>query len=375
MNNEQRTIRGFTLIELLVAIGLLAMVMSFASVIFRVTVGSHRTALANAEVMQKLRAITDQLNADFKGLQKDAPLFIWFRQDPNDPNQRYDQIMFFSDGDFQSTQLYNGNPAVPANIGKPVIGNVARIYYGQARSRDSRYNAMIYPFYLLSEDRVLARRQHILTDDPDLYIWPDANDVNGTFDNVDGAPDGYNYNEIFEHDRLSLAKWKALDVTEYDVKGGTDTILNMCFDRPPWFDVRDATTFHKLMCEGVSSFTIQWACWDLAYNTFHWFPSDDPDGSGTYSHFDLVRIDGFPSNPPTTFMSGYTDFDVFGVFFNIPNASQINYWGIASLMRYNPNNFFPYGFYPEALKFTFTLYDSKGVIKHGRTFTHIVYLD
>jgi hypothetical protein len=28
-----------------------------------------------------------------------------------------------------------------------------------------------------------------------------------------------------------------------------------------------------------------------------------------------------------------------------------------------------------ALKFTFTLYDSKGIIKEGRTFTHIVYLD
>jgi hypothetical protein len=27
-----------------------------------------------------------------------------------------------------------------------------------------------------------------------------------------------------------------------------------------------------------------------------------------------------------------------------------------------------------ALKFTFTLYDSKGVIKNGKTFTHIVYL-
>jgi hypothetical protein len=28
-----------------------------------------------------------------------------------------------------------------------------------------------------------------------------------------------------------------------------------------------------------------------------------------------------------------------------------------------------------ALKFTFTLYDSRGVLKEGRTFTHIVYLD
>jgi len=318
--------------------------------------------LANAEIMQKLRAITDQLNADFKGLQKDAPLLIWFRQDPNDPNQRYDQIMFFSDGDFQSTQLYNGNPAIPANTGKPVIGNVARIYYGQARSRDSRYNAMKYPFYLLSEDRVLARRQHILTDDPDLYIWPNPNDVAATFDT--------SKNELYEHDSLSLAQWKTVNRDAYD-----NPILNACFDYPPWFDVRDATTFHKLMCEGVSSFTIQWAYWDPAYNTFHWFPSDDPDGSGTYSHFELVRLDGFPYSEPDPPEPAYTDFDVFGVFFNIPNASQINYWGIASLMRYNPNNYFPYGFYPEALKFTFTLYDSKGVIKHGRTFTHIVYLD
>ena len=28
-----------------------------------------------------------------------------------------------------------------------------------------------------------------------------------------------------------------------------------------------------------------------------------------------------------------------------------------------------------ALKFTFTLFDSMGIIKEGRTFTHIVYLD
>jgi hypothetical protein len=30
--------------------------------------------------------------------------------------------------------------------------------------------------------------------------------------------------------------------------------------------------------------------------------------------------------------------------------------------------------YPIAFKFTFTLYDSKAIIKQGRTFTHIVYL-
>jgi len=375
MNYEPRTNKAFTLIELLVAIAILAMVVVFAGVIFKVCVESHRTAIANTEIMQKLRAITDQLNSDFKGLQTDAPLLIWFRQDPNDPSQRYDQIMFFADGDFQSTQLYDGKPLIPALTGRPIIGNVARVYYGQAQSLDSRDNIMKYPFYLDRQERLLARRQHILTADPDLY-WPSASNVSGTFDDVDGIPRENNNNEKFEHDSLSLALWKTLDITAYDTSGGTDTILNTCFDFPPWvdIDIRNAQTFHKLMCEGVGNFTIQWAYWDPSYNKFHWFPSDDPDGSGTYSHFDLVKMDKFPWSPSTK--HGYADFDVFGVFFNIP-GTQRNYWGAASLMRYNPNptNKFPYGFYPKALKFTFTLYDSKGVIKNGRTFTHIVYLD
>jgi hypothetical protein len=60
----------------MVAMGILAMVMGFASVIFRVSINAHRTALANAEIMQKVRAITDQLNADFKGLNKDGEIFM-----------------------------------------------------------------------------------------------------------------------------------------------------------------------------------------------------------------------------------------------------------------------------------------------------------
>ena len=33
------------------------------------------------------------------------------------------------------------------------------------------------------------------------------------------------------------------------------------------------------------------------------------------------------------------------------------------------------GIYPKAFRFTFTLYDSKGILEEGKTFTHIVYLD
>ena len=76
--------------ELVVAVALLALVLAFSGIIFKVSIESYRTAAANTEIMQKLRVITDQLNADFRGLQKDAPLMVWFQQDPTDPNQRYD---------------------------------------------------------------------------------------------------------------------------------------------------------------------------------------------------------------------------------------------------------------------------------------------
>jgi len=375
MNNEQQTANGFTLIELMVAIGLLAIVLSFAGVIFNAGINTHRTALANAEIMRKLRAITDQLDSDFQGLCKDAPLMIFFRQEPRSDPNRYDQIMFFADGDFQSTQPYDGDPLVPALTGMPIRGNVARIYYGQAYSLDRSDGTMKYPFYLEKEDRVLARRQHILSADPNLALWPNPADVNGTFGAIDLVSGRYG-NDVNEHDSLSLAQWQVLDTGVYDVAGGN--ILDICFDFLPYMDVRDARTIHKLMCEGLGSFAVQWAYYDPDYGRFHWFPSDDPDGTGAYSHFDLAKVDIPPASPKV--LPGYPPgFEVFGAFFNIPGSFKINYWAIPSLMRYNPNpsipRRFPSGFYPSALKFTFTLFDSKGVIKQGRTFTHIVYLD
>jgi hypothetical protein len=55
---------------------------------------------------------------------------------------------------------------------------------------------------------------------------------------------------------------------------------------------------------------------------------------------------------------------------NPPKNKKFNEW--------RPENSevigWPKELYPIAFKFTFTLYDSKGIIKEGRTFTHIVYL-
>ena len=310
--------KAFTIIELLTAVGLLAMVITFAGLIFKVSIEGQRTASANAEIMGKLRAITDQLNVDFKGIRTDAPILIWFEQNPDDPNQRYDQIMFFADGDFQSIQPYDGSPGEPADTGEPISGSVARIHYGQAQP----------------DPNLLARRQHILTADPALALFDMSN-----FDE--------NRNERYEHDSLSLSQWQTVQAAEYDTP-----IIPTCFDYRPLVNTDDRLTYHKLICEGVGSFAIQCAYWDLVDDALRWYPSDDPDNDGDDSDTDF--------NSPSL-----GDIDIFGNYFNVPDATgptTIDHWEPIST------------FYPNALRFTFRLYDSRGVLKGGRRFTHIVYL-
>jgi prepilin-type N-terminal cleavage/methylation domain-containing protein len=304
--------KAFTLIELVVAIALLAMVFAFTAAIFQVGISSYRTAAANAEIMQKLRAITDQLNADFRGLRPDAPLLMWF-EDAN--GLRFDQIMFFADGDFQSIQWYDAATGEPTPTGgdEPVIGNVARIFYGQAQPDRS----------------LLARRWHILTAGPNIINWP--HDDMSDFDDSTGP---YKLNDFYEHDWLSLIQWKTID---WGIHG--DVIVDTCFSNSnrPLVDTGDPNTLHLLMCDGLGSFTIQWAYWDSS-NELQWYPE--------HSHFVV--------NP-------------FGIYFNVPGS--ITGWRdvLAGANRYDV--------YPEALKFTFRLFDSKGIIKDGRVFTHIVYLE
>lgn len=351
--------RGFTLLELVVAIGVMAMVVVFAGTVFKTSIASYRFASAQAEIMQKFRAVTDQLTNDFRGLRKDAPMFIWFRQDPKDPNQRFDQIMFFADGDFQSTGQW-------AN--KTIVGNVARIYYGQARG----VNSGDYPFYRLPINRILAKRQHILTDDstlppwPNSAVWPNPADMS-TFDDIDSATNLF-YNDLYEFDNMSLSQWQVVPRSDYDGDPGPPVrigILNMCFDKPPAVQKNNPNTLQNLLCENVGSFSIQWAYFESG--RLLWFPSDNPDGVGTYpSHFNL--------NPAYPIKPGYAGFQTFGVFFNMYMGSQINYWATPDLLVFDTGLNFPSTFYPTALKFTFTLYDSQGVFRNGQTFTHIVYL-
>jgi len=100
-----------------------------------------------------------------------------------------------------------------------------------------------------------------------------------------------------------------------------------------------------LMAEGVGSFEIQWAIGPYAIS--RWWPSSELDDKGNLIYPDFAEpVPGL----------------AFGDYFNMAGGVTVANWvGLQTL--------------PRALKFTFTLYDSLGIYKDGKRFTHIVYLD
>jgi len=359
MNYEPKTKNGFTLIELIVAMGILAMIMAFSSVIFRVSINSHRKALANAEIMQKVRAITDQLNADFKGLNKDGEIFMAWVAKPIAPGggsdsnydgyERFDRIVFFANGDFQS---HRTNPTIR--------GNTARICYMLAKKPASiPGRPPIKVDGQKREERILARNLHIITNDASL---PDFFDPNNFTDSQ-----WYAWNNYYEYDKMSLEKWKQMPFD--NKKNALSVITGIKFDVPTiveefWgsnIDPADPNSIHMLLCEGVAEFQIQ--SWYDAQQ--RWIPDVDPDRDGSLSDTDFIMSGG-----------GLDPEAVPGVLYPFPPSGGVKIRNITyPRSQVNRSYFDKIPGLGRALKFTFTLYDSKGILKKGQTFTHIVYLD
>ncbi len=374
MKPRKRLQYGFTLVELSVSIALIIMILGFSAIIFNSSIDSYRLSQAHAEVMMKFRVITDQLKHDFKGLRKDGPILVWFEQSSADPDQRFDQIMFFAEGDFQSYQPYDlvGGFLEPTTTGTQLHGNLARIYYGHAQSLDPN-GAIQIPQNLQSDKRKLARRMHVLSAHPDLRRWYSITTM-ADMDNTRGGTGPSNmYNEIYEHDALSLPQWKAVALNLYDF------VITTCFGTRPWINERTAPqeTLQKLLSSGVSSFRIQWAYWDDNQVTINkdsvlWYPDNNPAGDGTkLSHFQIIE-------------RNLTLKNAFGVYFHIKNQSgsltSPDWYEIgdnALAYEQNAGSYLSFDgkYFPDALKFTFRLYDSKKLLKGGREFSYIVYLD
>jgi len=277
--------KAFTLIEMVTAIAVLVIIISFASVIFKASIDSYRTANANTEIMQKLRAITGQLNKDFEGFCKDGYLYIRNEPKPSRdiyPNSsqqeqvRMDRIYFFTTGDFQSWS----NPNVKSNI--------ARVFWGHdSDSLDETSPPDVIP---LSKCR-LARDVCLIKP-----ITP-------------SSPD-----QIDDSNNISFAQCKA-DEADFDILEGdpNDAAGIMYVSVPTDFSI-DPNNVRRLMCENIGEFRIEWTWGFTALGSLYWEPQ-------------------------------------------------------RAMSELKPNHD-----KPKAIKFTFTLYDSKRILKEGRRFTHIVYL-
>jgi prepilin-type N-terminal cleavage/methylation domain-containing protein len=285
MNNEQRTNKAFTLIELVVAIAILVMVISFAGVIFKVSINAHRTASANAEIMQKLRAITDQLNIDFKGFRKDGYLVLRsellnrneYGNSPAPADFRVDRLFYFSTGDSQSWKDTS------------VRSNITKVYFGH----DSRsLNDTAFPVSKWS----LARDAKLIT--------PGFSDI--------------------DTNSISYAEFKANVVgTENEAQNLLMSGILIDIQNNP-DDVRE------LMCQNVGEIKIEWT-------------------NGVKAPGDMILW--------------------FGLL--LPSGYPVEALGPPYIATWTPVTAEQY--WPKALRFTFKIYDSKGILKQGRTFTHIVY--
>ncbi len=364
--------KAFTLLEMVVALGILALILSFAGVIFRVSIESQRLALANAEIMQKYRTITSQLDEDLRGLCRDGEIFIiWAaeRKPFTDPNRRdagafdrFDRIMFFTSGDFQAYDVSNYNVS-------STRGNVARVSYALARGPSLNPAVVNVAPLQQPEKRMLARTQHVL-------IPPVKPPTKGTPTlNTQGFTDAQwrDWNCKTEVDRISLAEWKQIpwqekynilsvvgDVNIAGDGGGGNTTGDLA--RGVLIDRSDPNSLHLLLCEGVGQFAVQG--WNDKRG--RWMPEIDPNGDGNLNDSDFFVKNGEldPNLPGVWYprgglgMGGITAQELAQ---EVPDLNEDYFAVIPGLGR--------------ALKFTFTLYDRRGLIKQGRTFTHIVYLD
>jgi len=337
---------------------LMVVLLAGSGVVFRMSVEVHSRATATAEISRKLLAIVQQLDQDFENLRKDGEIIMmWLPRYDSDLDRyaRFDRIMFFATGDFHS---YGDNPSVQ--------GNTARICYMLAKDD----NGMVAQGQN-RKDRILARVQHIYTADASLDVFPDLSDM------PPPADDSYTYTEdeenSFEYDTMTMGEWTTqpwslkrhmipvITNVPYD---GSDPIT----DGGPTVSLDNPDTVHMLFCEGVGEFSIQG--WHEMEQ--RWVPAIDPDEDG-----DLLDTDFMPDTPTTLDISAVSVIlypydgspDLYGGLWNFKFAGV---YPDSDVIEANFNSIPGLG---KAFKFTFTLYDSRGVFPDGKTFTHIVYLD
>lgn len=341
---------AFTIVELLVAMALVVILVALSSLIFATGVKAHRIADSTIEMTRRADAVCQQLTADFRGLRKDGEiLLVWVASPAIDETgnpivpvqyQKFDRIIFFADGNFQS---YNPQPT------KHITGNLARISYVPAKNSVGNRAQQQTD----RAGRILARTQHIYTADTDVIPFPD---FSAAWDPA--LFETRNFSS--EYQTMTMAEWTDLSHPSnpnVDAKNNILTILsdiqnilavdNSVTTGGPTVDKGDTSTLHNYFAEGMGQFGIQ--IW--RQDEQRWFPQIDPNHDGDYSD---------------------SDYPLQGGVIHSEQVDGILYDGSGEESLATASGI-PLTF--TALKFTFTLYDDKGLFPEGRIFTHIVRID
>jgi hypothetical protein len=181
----------------------------------------------------------------------------------------------------------------------------------------------------------------------------------------------YDWNNRYEYDNMSLEQWK--QIPEDDKNNMLSVITGIRVGAPTvsqdiWgatIDPADSNSIHMLLCEGVAEFKIQ-GWYDEQQR---WLPEVDPDGDGSLADTDFLLAGDDTLEPeavpgvlyPYPPQGGQGGVQIRNISYPREQVNREHFGAIPGLGR--------------ALKFTFTLYDSRGILEEGRTFTHIVYLD
>ena len=302
--------RGVTLVEMMVAVAITGIMLAASGIVFKKANDASGKAMAANEMMRELRAVTRQLDDDFKGIRKDMPIAIIFEQDVVTGIRR-DRIVFFANGDFQDI---NGLHS----------GNLARIFYGQ--TNDEPYTP---PDSMAPLRQFLARRYKIMTGDSAAIAPYDDTFWSSYF------PEEYDKTSF---ERASVAYWRNVGQADY-VAHFFKEDAKVSFIRRPVFGNTGTNVQQMYFLSDVTDLKIQ--IWD----GFRWYPDEN----------DFLANDSEPRD------------GIFALYWNAPAGVGLDDWRLCpAIPTLNP---------PQAIKFTFTLYDKNRVrFPEGKTFSYIVRL-
>jgi hypothetical protein len=340
---------------MMVAVSITILMMMATSVVFKSAGAAAGKANSSSEIMQQARVLCKQLENDFKGLRPDMPMAVIFEEESYDTDGdgsfdtffRRDRIVFFANGDFQTT----GNDS----------GNLARIFYGQARDDFDT------PEHLDNPDapgrRVLTRRYKILTPS----TWLPVNSI--TFAAWTGTT-AEEYDDILL-ENSNESYWKTEDPQNFldyhfrtwdGVSGKAPGWSFSMVRRPELVEIEAAIDAGTVEADALQQLYMLPDVGDFRIDM--WYASNSewgvaPTPMAVYWNVkDPGAVPGAPEliDPP---------FDVFNLL-----AGQYGWFSEDDLIGFGIAD--PW---PKAIRFTFTLYDrDRRYFPDGKTFTYIVRL-